>query len=162
MLLQQCSVFTSLDIRSRHEEAINSTWNRRSSILQDIYFYLFLNLFSTRVSDNLKYVYSRRLYGCKKYTKIQGPWFQRNYIIARILKSDLHGMSLQSLPKINCLLITIWPFAYNERLQHPTIAVLLKVLIFFPPLSSVYLFKSNQRFQAIEFVDRHVLGKLLI
>ena len=38
-------------------------------------------------------------------------------------------------------------FAYNESLQNPTIAVLLiKVLIFFRPLSSVHLFQSNQRF----------------
>ena len=33
---------------------------------------------------------------------------------------------------------------------------------FFRPLSSVHLFQSNQRFQAIEFVDRQVLEKLLI
>ena len=53
------------------------------------------------------------------------------------------------------------PFAYNESLQHPTIAVLLiMILIFFRPLSSVHLFQSNQRFQAIEFVDRHVSEKL--
>ena len=46
-------------------------------------------------------------------------------------------------------------FAYNESLQHPTIAVLLiKILIFFfDPLSSVHLFQSNQHFQVIEFVD---------
>ena len=61
---------------------------------------------------------------------------------------------------INRILIT-GAFAYNESLQHPTIAVLLiKILIFFRPLSSVHLFQSNQRFQAIEFVDRHVSGKL--
>ena len=30
-----------------------------------------------------------------KYTKIQGPQFQRNYIIARYRKSDLHGTSFQ-------------------------------------------------------------------
>ena len=53
------------------------------------------------------------------------------------------------------------PFAYSESLQHPTITVLLiKILIFFQPLSSVHLFQSNQRFQAIEFVDRHVSEKL--
>ena len=50
------------------------------------------------------------------------------------------------------------PFAYNKRLQHPTIAVLLiKILLFFfRRLSSVPLFQSNQRSQAIEFVNRHV------
>ena len=58
------------------------------------------------------------------------------------------------------MLITT-PTAYNKSLQHPTIAVLLiKILIFFRPLSSVHLFQSNQRFQAIEFVDRHVSEKL--
>ena len=31
---------------------------------------------------------------------------------------------------------------------------------FFRPLSSVHLLQSNQRFQAIEFVDRHVKEKL--
>ena len=36
-----------------------------------------------------------------KYTKLQGPRFQRNYIIARDQKSDLHDMSLQSSLKIN-------------------------------------------------------------
>ena len=41
--------------------------------------------------------------------------------------------SFQSSPKINCVLITVItrPFAYNESLRHPTIAVLLKILIFF-------------------------------
>ena len=39
-------------------------------------------------------------------------------------------------------------------------ALLIKILIFFRPLSSVHLFQSNQRFQAIEFVDRHVSEKL--
>ena len=58
------------------------------------------------------------------------------------------------------------PFAYNESLQHPTIAGLLnykiKILIFFDhSVRSVYLFQSNQRFQAIEFVDRHVSEKAL-
>ena len=55
-------------------------------------------------------------------------------------------------------------FAYNESLQHPTIAVLrIKVLdFFFRPLSGVHLFQfeSRQRFEAIEFVDRHVSEKL--
>ena len=42
-------------------------------------------------------------------------------------------------------------FAYNQSLQHPTIAVLLiKILIDFRPLSSVHLFQSNQSFEAIE------------
>ena len=81
-----------------------------------------------------------------KYTKIQGPRFQRHYIIDRDQKSDLHRTSFQSSPKINRMLI-ISSFAYNESLQNPTIAVLpIKVLIFFRPLSNVHLFQSNQRF----------------
>ena len=52
-------------------------------------------------------------------------------------------------------------FAYNESLQHLTILVLLiKILFFFRLLSSAHLFQSNQPFQAIEFVDRHVSEKL--
>ena len=39
--------------------------------------------------------------------------------------------------------------------------LLIKILIFFffRPLSSVHLLQRNQRFQGIEFVDRHVLEK---
>ena len=95
-----------------------------------------------------------------KYTKIQGPRFQRNYIIARDQKSDLHGTSFQSSPEINHMLITR-QFAYNKSLQHPTISVLLiKILIFFQLLSSVNLFQSNQYLEAIEFVDQQVSEKL--
>ena len=40
------------------------------------------------------------------------------------------------------------PFAYNESLQHPTIAILLiKILIFFPPLNSVHLFQVINAFK---------------
>ena len=97
-----------------------------------------------------------------KYTKIQGPRFQRNCIIARDQKSDLHGMSFQSWPKINCILIKRpINFAYNESLQHPTISVLLiKILIYFQLLSSINLFQSNQYLEAIEFVDQQVSEKL--
>ena len=52
-------------------------------------------------------------------------------------------------------------FAYNESLQHPTIAgLLIKILIFFQLLSGVHLSQSNQYFEVIEFVDQHVLEKL--
>ena len=48
-----------------------------------------------------------------------------------------------------------------ENLSLQTIAILpIKILIFFRPLSSVHLLQSNQRFQAIEFVDRNVSEKL--
>ena len=52
------------------------------------------------------------------------------------------------------------PFAYNESLQHPTIVVLLIKILIFLPFSSFHLLQSNKLFQAIEFVDRHVLEKL--
>ena len=94
-----------------------------------------------------------------KYTKLQGPRFQRNYIIAGGKKGDLHDMSLQSSLKINHMHITR-PFAYNESLQNPTITVLLIKIYFFWPLSSVHLFQSNRLFQVIEFVDQHILEKL--
>ena len=38
-----------------------------------------------------------------KYTKIEGPRFEGNYIIAKEQKRDEHGASL---PKINRMLIT--------------------------------------------------------
>ena len=41
-----------------------------------------------------------------KHTKIEGPRFEGNYIIAEEQKSDEHGASFQSLPKINRMLIT--------------------------------------------------------
>ena len=40
--------------------------------------------------------------------------------------------------------------------------LLIKILIIFGPLSSVRLLQSNQSFQAMEFVDRHVSEKLQI
>ena len=55
------------------------------------------------------------------------------------------------------------PFAYNESLQHPTIAVLLiKILIFFFDHSVVFsCSKVIDAFKpAIEFEDQHVSGKL--
>ena len=155
-----------LEIRSRKKKAINSTRNSIYS-LKVFYFLLyrrryslFLNYLSTRVSDDMKYVCGHRLYACIKYTKIQGPRFQTNYISAIDQKSDLHGTSFQSSPKINRMRIT-WRFAYNKSLQHPTIAVLLiKILTFFRPLSSVHLLRNDQSFQAMEFVDQHVSEKL--
>ena len=87
--------------------------------------------------------------------------YTRAYINTRKLKGlDLHGTSFQPSPKINRMLITR-PFAYNERLQHPTIAGLLLISdsYFFRPLSSVRLFQSNQRFQVLESRG-HVSEKL--
>ena len=62
----------------------------------------FCRAFSPRPTDCPWVSEDVRVY---KYTKIQGPRFQRNYIIARYRKSDLHGTSFQSSPKINLMLI---------------------------------------------------------
>ena len=160
MLLQQCSVSFAWRLdREMRRLILHETGGR--VFFRIFTCYLFLNLFSTCVSDNLKYVCSRRLYGCKKYMKIQGPRFQRNCIIARNQKSDLHGMSLQLLPKIKCMLITR-SICIQWKVTTPDHCRFAKGSYFFRPLSSVYLFESNQRFQAIEFVDQHVLEKLLI
>ena len=77
MLLQQHSSLTCFKIRSRNEEAINSTRSRIyslkvfHSLLLDIYFF-FLNWLSTRVSDDRKYVCGRRLYVCINTWKFRG------------------------------------------------------------------------------------------
>ena len=135
-----------LEIRSRNEEAINSTRNMIYSLkvftsyfIDFDAFYLFLNWFSTCANDDQKYLCGRRLYACISTRKFIGLDSRDIiYIIARYQKSDLHGTSFQSPPKINCMLITR-PFASNESLQHPqalgqhpTVAILLiKILIFF-------------------------------
>ena len=69
--------FAYLEIRSRSEEAINSTactrWGFLTSYFIDVdTFYLFLNWFSTRVSDDRKYVCGRRLYACINTRKFKG------------------------------------------------------------------------------------------
>ena len=113
------------------------------------------------VSNDWKYVCGRRLYACINTRKFYRPWFQRNNIIARYRKSDLHGMSFQSSPKVNCMLIqrlicTQWKFTTPDHHNFAN----SDSLFFFRPLSSVHLLQSNQCFQAIEFVDRHVPEKL--
>ena len=93
-----------LDIRSRNEEAINSTRNRIYSL--KVFHSLLLDIYFLFVSELIKYECYRRqeirlrsqaIRVCK-CTNIQGSRFQRNYIIARYQKSDLHGMSFQSSP----------------------------------------------------------------
>ena len=117
-----------LEIRSRNEETINSTLNTIYS-LKVFYFLLYRRRhfsFFFFWSDLVRGLATtgNNVCGRRLYTKIQGPRFQRNNIIARDQKSDLHDMSFQSSLKINHMHITR-PFAYNESLQNPTIAVLL-------------------------------------
>ena len=93
-------------------------------------FYLFLNWFSTRVSDNRKYV-CRRLYACINTRKFKGldsreitslPEIKEVINVARHFNHRRKEIACSSQE----------PFAYNESLQHPTIAVLLiKILNFF-------------------------------
>ena len=77
MLLQQHLSLICFKIRSRNEEAINSTRSRIyslkvfHSLLLDIYF-LFLNWLSTHVSNDRKYVCGRRLYVCINTWKFRG------------------------------------------------------------------------------------------
>ena len=135
-VLTAASSLTCLEIRSRNEEAINSTGNRIYS-LKVFYFLLYRRWYFLLVSRLIKYVCWQRpeihlrlqAILMSKYTKLQGPQFQGNYTIAGDPKSDLHDTSFQSSPKINLMHITR-PFAYNESLQNQTIAVLL-IKIFF-------------------------------
>ena len=99
-----------------------------------------------------------------KYTKIQGPRFQRNYIIARDQKRDLHGMSFRSLPKIDRMLITR---AICIQYTLPVGLLLIKFSFFFrPPKCS-----HGQDFRITPYInyayihclkktkDRHILCK---
>ena len=93
-------------------------------------FYLFLNWFSTRVSDNRKYV-CRRLYACINTRKFKGldsreitslPEIKEVINVARHFNHRRKEIACSSQEL----------FAYDESLQHPTIAVLLiKILNFF-------------------------------
>ena len=102
-----------LEIRSRNEEGINSTRNRIYS-LKVFYFLLYRRRYFLLVSELIQSACQGRpeirlrsqAIRVYKYMKIQGPRFQRNYIIARDQKSDLHGTSFQSSPEINSTLIT--------------------------------------------------------
>ena len=98
--------YACLEIRSRSEEAINSTQNRiysrevffffTSYFIDVDTFYLFLNWFSTLVSDDRKYVCCRRLYACIITRKFKG--LDSGEITSLPgEKSDLRGTSFQSL-----------------------------------------------------------------
>ena len=95
-------------------------------ILQDIYFLYLIRRF---VSGLIEYT-------CINTRKLKG--FERNYIIAKEQKSDEHGASFQSSPKIN-----------RMHDHHETYFHLIKIFRFFDHWS-IHLFKSNQLFQAID------------
>ena len=69
-------------------------------------FYLLLNWFSMRVSDDQKYLCGSKLYACINTWKFKGLNTREITSLSDIQKSDLHGTSIQSLPKINRMLIT--------------------------------------------------------
>ena len=97
--------YACLEIRSRSEEAINSTQNRIYSLEVFFFFtsyfidvdtfYLFLNWFSMLVTDDRKYVCCRRLYACINTRKFKG--LDSGEITSLPgKKSDLRGTSFQS------------------------------------------------------------------
>ena len=104
-----------LEIRSRNEWAINSTRNMILSLrfftsyFVDVdTFYLFLNWFSTRVSDDQKYLSGSRLYACINTRKFKGLDSREITSLPEIKKviQFIHGTLFQSSPKINRMLIT--------------------------------------------------------
>ena len=124
-----------------------------------------LSRFSRLIVHETKQIYSLNVFYFLlyrlRYFLIQKPRFQRNNIIARYRKSDLHGMSFQSSPKINRMLIPrLILHAVKVYDTRPSQFCYFRFLFFFRPLSSVQLLQSNQCFQAIEIVGRHVSEKL--
>ena len=94
-----------------------------------------------------------------KYTKIQGPRFQRNYIIVRDQKREktwrVISFITENKPhshhktyKKNKHTMKV----FNTRSVSITIEVLLTKILFFPSTEVFTCLQSNQRFQAIEFV----------
>ena len=85
-------------------------------------------LFSTRVSDDRKYVCSRRLYACINTRKFKGLDSRDNYIIARDKKKKKghgHGAFFQTSLKINGMLIARllciqWKFKTPDQFASPS------------------------------------------
>ena len=124
------------------------------------YFYLFLNWFSTPVNDDRKYVCRHRLYACITTQKFKGldcreitslpeikKWFTW-HIISIIVENKPH-------PHHGSICIQ-WKFTTPDHRSFAN----QDSYVFFRPLSSVHLLQRNQRFQAIEFMDRRVSEKL--
>ena len=97
--------YACLQIGSRSEEAINSIQNGIYSLEVFFFFtsyfidvdtfYLFLNWFSTLVSDDRKYVCCRKLYACINTWKFKGLDSGEITSLPE-KKSDLRGTSFQS------------------------------------------------------------------
>ena len=78
-------------------------------------FHLFLNWFSTRVSDDQKYLCVHRLYMRINTPKFKDLDAREITSLPEIKKSDLRGTSFQSSWKINRILITRPMKVYNTR-----------------------------------------------
>ena len=104
-----------------------------SYFIGDDTFYLFLNWFSKRVSDDWKYVCGRRLYTCIYTRKFKGLNSRAITSLLEIKKkSDLQGTSFQSSPKINRMLITRPIFIqWKFKTHNPSQFCLLRFLFFF-------------------------------
>ena len=111
-------------------------------------FYLFLNWFSTRVSDDRKYVCGRRLYAFMNTRKFKGIDSREITSLLDIEKVIyMHIFSIIAENYLHTVKV------YNAR---PSQFCLFRFL-FFSDHSVVFpCYKVLQSFQAIEFVDRHV------
>ena len=109
-------------------ETVFTRWRFITSYFVDVdTFSLYLNWFSRRVRDDRKYVCGRRLYACINsrasipeklhHCQRSTKWFTW-HIISIIVENKPHAHHKT-------------PFAYNESLQRPTIAVCLKFFFFF-------------------------------
>ena len=120
-------------------------------------FYLFLNWFSTSISDNRKYVCGRMLYACINPWKFKGLDSREFLHHCQRSKSDYTWHVISIIAKNN-------PHAHHKTHLHtkkiyntwPLQFCQLWFLFFFRPLSCVHFFQSNKLFQAVEFVDRHI------
>ena len=146
MLLQQHLSLICFKIRSRNEEAINSTRSRIyslkvfHSLLLDIYF-LFLNWLGTHVSDDRKYVCGRRLYVCINTWKFGG--LNSREIMS--LPENSWGEAGSSKTPLERKILGGGGGGANQRVFHGG-------RFFFFDHRSVHLFQTNQRFQEIELI----------
>ena len=114
--------FAFLEIRSRNEEAIVSSWNR---------IYALKNWFSILVSNVWKHIWGRRLYACINTRKFKGLDSRENHCQRSKKLFTWHVISIIAENKLHAHHKTI---CNNESLKHPTIAVLLIKILFFQPL----------------------------
>ena len=103
-------------------------------------FYLFLNWFSRRVSDNRKYGCGRRLYACINSRKFRGLDSREIASLPEIQKVIYMGRHFNYRRKWTAC-SSQDSFAYNESLQHPTIAVFFDHSVVFTCSKVINAFK---------------------